>query len=414
MNNNTNNAQAVVMGLTETGLSIARSLGRRGIGVTGVSPLSSISSERHPASYSRFLTYVQEPQTESENERLNFFINFGQKFESRPVILPTFDPNVVFLSQNRYVLEKYFRFILPSHQLLKSITSKSGLIDVAERHKIPLPSSIRVNNTADLKKIPSNFFPCVLKPESQNAWLTEEALKFGIFGLKAIPAMNQSELCKQYDRVKEIDSRLIVQTMVVGPDENHIDYHALIDSDGRIIAEFVGKKLRLTPPNFGMGCYVESVKSDKVVNEGRRILRLLNYKGMANINFKQDERDGRLYFLELNPRFSFWTGLDVACGVDFPYYYYQACLGEQIIAQRKYLLGKRWLSLLDDIKGLRTKLKDGSLTLHQWVLSVIKTDIGAIYTLDDPLPAIMLLFYAIKWRIRIIIIRIKSFKWLSF
>ena len=111
--------------------------------------------------------------------------------------------------------------------------------------------------------------------------------------------------------------------MIVGPDENHLDYHALIDSDGRIVGEFVGKKLRLTPPHFGMGCYVESVKSDMVVNEGRRILRLLNYKGMANINFKKDERDGQLYFFELNPRMSFWIGLDVACGVDFPYYYYQ-------------------------------------------------------------------------------------------
>ncbi len=136
MNNYINNARAVVMGLTVTGLSLARSLGRRGIRVIGVSP------ERLPATFSRFLTYVKEPQTESENERLDFFINLGQKFESRPVILPTLDPNVVFLSQNRHILEKYFRFILPSHQLLKSITSKLGLIDVAERHKIPLPSSV--------------------------------------------------------------------------------------------------------------------------------------------------------------------------------------------------------------------------------------------------------------------------------
>jgi predicted ATP-grasp superfamily ATP-dependent carboligase len=269
-------------------------------------------------------------------------------------------------------------------------------MEIAERHKIPLPFSIRVNNQSDLEKIPSVLFPCVLKPESPYSWRPEKAYEIGIGGLKAIPVANKSELFKQYNRIKKVDSKLIVQKMIVGPDENHLCYHALIDSDGRTIAEFVGKKLRLTPPHFGMGCYVESIKSDEVTNEGRRILRLLSYKGIAEIDFKRDERDGRLYFFELNPRFGFWMGLDVACGVDFPYYYYKLCLGDKIIPKDGYLLGKTWLSLYYDIKGIRPLLKDGSLTWHQWMLSVIKADVGAIYALDDPFPAISLLFHTFK------------------
>ena len=69
MNYNTKNTHVVVMGLYTSGLSIARALGRRGIKVIGV------SSSRLPATYSRFVTYVKEPQTESENERLDFFVN---------------------------------------------------------------------------------------------------------------------------------------------------------------------------------------------------------------------------------------------------------------------------------------------------------------------------------------------------
>lgn len=406
MDSDTHNVHAVVMGLTATGLSIARSLGRRGVRVIGV------SNEPSPAAHSCFLTYVQEVYTKSDNERLNFFINLGKKFKSRPVILPTLDPNVMFLSSNRKVLEKYFRFILPSHQLLKMLTSKLGLVNVPEKHMIPLPSCILVNNEAELEKIPSNFFPCIIKPDSQHAWLSDKAIEFGIYGLKALPATDHSELLKQYNRVKDIDSKLIVQKMIVGPESNHIDYHAFIDSHGRITSEFVGKKLRLTPPYFGMGCYVESVRSEKVVNEGRRILRILNYKGMANINFKKDDRDGRLYFLELNPRFSIWTELDVKCGVDFPYYYYQACLGEKIKAKEKYKVGKRWLSLLHDTKGLKVRLNDGSLSWHQWLSSVLKSNIGAIFAYDDPLPAIMLPFYVIKLRIEMLMVKLKNSKWL--
>jgi predicted ATP-grasp superfamily ATP-dependent carboligase len=400
---NSNKAHALVMGYTETALSVARSLGRRGIKVIGV------GSKRTPPIYTRYWKFILEPQTESENERLNFFIDIGKKLKNRTVILPTFDPNVLFLSRHREILTEYFLFFLPPHDLLKSITSKSNFIDVAEKTKISLPPSIAVKNESALKKIPSDFFPCVLKPESQHTFLTEAARKIGIYQKKAIPVENESELSNLYYRVRELSPNVTIQKMIIGPDENHLDYHALIDNDGQILGEFVGRKLRLTPPHFGMGCYVISEKSDLVVNEGRRILRLLNYKGMANINFKQDERDGQLYFLELNPRFSFWTGLDVACGVDFPYFYYKTCLGDTITMNPEYPLGKTWLHLYYDVKGMRVKIRDGSLTWRQWILSVIKNDVGAIFALDDPLPAVILLLIIFKSQVKKIISRIRSY-----
>lgn len=285
---------------------------------------------------------------------------------------------------------------MPSHDLLKSLTSKLRLIDIAASHNISLPPSIKLKDESDLKKIPSSFFPAVLKPESQAIWWTQKAREIGIVGLKALPVANIHELRSIYSRIREVDSKLILQKMIVGPDENHIDYHSLIDSNGEIVAEFVGKKLRLTPAHFGMGCYVESAKSAEVINEGRSILRSLNYSGMANMNFKRDERDGRLYFMELNPRFSFWIGLDCACGVDFPYYYYKLCLKEQIIANKEYPIGKKWISLYHDIREIKTISKDGSLTWKQWIRSILKADIGAVYAPDDSMTALMLPFEICK------------------
>ena len=156
MNNKIKNATAMVMGLSENGLSVARALGRRGIRVLG------INQGRRPAgTYSRFLKYVREPQTESEGDRLNFFINLGKNFKSRVVIFPTLDKDVMFLSRNRDVLKKSFLFLLPSHNLLETLTSKIRLIEIAERYRIPLPVSIRIKNQSELEKINSNFFPCV-------------------------------------------------------------------------------------------------------------------------------------------------------------------------------------------------------------------------------------------------------------
>jgi D-aspartate ligase len=403
MKNITKNATAVVMGLLTNGLSVARALGRRGVKVIGVH-----RGKRPVGSYSRFLTYVREPQTGSERDRLNFFLSLWQNLKSPIVILPTLDHDVMFLSRNRDILEKNFLFLLPPHNLLEFLTSKIRLIEIAERYRIPLPPSIRISHKSELKEINSNFFPCVLKPEDQNLWRTKAASKMGIKGLKAIPVMNKSELSTQYKRVSKVDDRLVVQKMIVGSDDNEFEYHALVDSNDRIIGEFVGKKLRLTPAHFGMACLVESVHSDKVINEGRRILRLLHYKGMAGLDFKIDERDGRLYFLELNPRFSLWTGLDVICGVDFPNYYFNLCLGEKISPKENYLIGKKWLDFYSDIKNLRTLLKEGSLTSHQWVKSVINADAEAVYAIDDPLPAIITHFLFLKNQIGNIIFRNRS------
>jgi len=390
MKNKNNKAPAVVIGLGVTGLSIARALGREGIKVIGLSP------KRLPESYSRFVTYVKEPPNNSENERLDFFVNLGQKLKTRAVLLPTGDSNVMFISRYRETLQKHFHYFLPAHVLLKAITSKTIFIKLAEELNISLPASIQISKQSDINQIPETFFPCVVKPDSQELWWSQKAKKIGIRGLKALPVMTKNELYSQYRRLREIGSGLMVQKMVVGPDENHLDYHALKDSKGQILGEFVGKKIRLTPPHFGMGCYVESVKSDEIIKEGRKILRLLNYEGMANINFKKDVRDGRLYFFELNPRFSFWTGLDVACGVNFPYYYYKLCLGEHIVPKKEYLVGKKWINLSRDVRGIRTFLKDGSVSWHEWIKSLLTTDVGAIYASDDPLPAIMLTLQLFK------------------
>ena len=89
----------------------------------------------------------------------------------------------------------------------------------------------------------------------------------------------------------------------------------------------------------------------------------------------------------------------MACGVNFPFYYYKLCLGEKIAPQKDYLTGKRWLNLSRDIRGLRTLLSDSSLTWPQWIKSVLDTDIGAIYAADDLMPTIIRPYLFIKNRL---------------
>lgn len=377
-------AVAVVMGLRETGLSLARSLGRRGIDVIGVH-----TGSRPSAARSRYVHYVPGPDIQDDAATLEYYLELGKRIGGLSVLLPTGDPNVLFISRNRAALSEYFRFHVPEADLLERLASKTDFIPLAQQCDLPIPPTIRPRNSADLKRLLSAIeLPCVIKPESLHGWLSTEGLPAEVRQAKVLPVENHIDLIRWYDRLVKYEPRLLVQQMVIGPDENHLDYHAMIDDDGIIRGEFVGQKLRVIPAHYGMGCYVESIESDEVRNAGRTVLRKLGYRGMANLNFKRDERDGQLYLFEVNPRFSIWTGLDVSCGVDFPYYYYKTCLGEKVDTPETYAVGRRWWNPFADLRAMRTYTKDGTWSWREWLPTLFVPCVNAVFSWDDPLPAL--------------------------
>jgi predicted ATP-grasp superfamily ATP-dependent carboligase len=371
------------MGLTPTGIALARALGRRGVEVIGVS-----SDDNPPAAHSRLFCYRRGPRTRDKDESRAFYLALGDELGRRPVVLPTGDPNVLFLSAFREELAQRFRFLIPAAHELEQIASKRSFAGLARDLDLPLPRTEIPHDRAELERLaPSLRFPCVLKPEYTTLWRSPAARAAGLAETKAVPATDLEALLMEYDRLAPIDDRLIVQEMVRGPDENHFEYHAMIGPDGTLRAEFAGRKLRLAPPHYGMGSYVESVDIREVQQVGRLIFDRLGYRGMGHLDLKRDERDGELYLFELNPRFSVWTGLAIACGIDFPYYYYLSCIGENYDFTNSYPAGKRWLDFSSDKKSMRTYSQEGTWTRPRWVWSLARASVWALFAPDDPGPS---------------------------
>ncbi len=67
---------------------------------------------------------------------------------------------------------------------------------------------------------------------------------------------------------------------------------------------FTKRKLRQNPPGFGVGCYHITQLGPAVAEMGLRFLQAADFRGIANVEFKRDARDGTLKMIECNARFT--------------------------------------------------------------------------------------------------------------
>src|SRR2546422_1058528 len=84
--------------------------------------------------------------------------------------------------------------------------------------------------------------------------------------------------------------------------------------------------------------------------------------------------------------FSVWTGLDIACGIDFPYYYYLMCIGEDYDVPTSYPIGKRWLNFETDRISMRMYSRDGTWSRGRWLRSLARASVWSLFAFDDPMP----------------------------
>ena len=91
-------------------------------------------------------------------------------------------------------------------------------------------------------------------------------------------------------------------------------------------ALFVHKRLREYPLSGGPSTLRESVVRPEVAELAVRLLRALNWFGLAMVEFKVDPRDGVPKLMEVNPKLWGSLSLAIASGVDFPALLYRLAM----------------------------------------------------------------------------------------
>jgi predicted ATP-grasp superfamily ATP-dependent carboligase len=154
-------------------------------------------------------------------------------------------------------------------------------------------------------------FPVLVKPIRRE--LDWRAITPG----KAVLVSRPDELRVLLDRLAPHHPRVLLQRHVPGPETRIESYHVYVDSTGDVAAEFTGRKLRTHPRSLGHSTALVTTDAPDVVRLGRALTRDLGLRGVAKLDFKRDP-EGRLWLLEVNPRFNLWHHVGAVAGVNIP------------------------------------------------------------------------------------------------
>ncbi len=381
---------ALVFNAHITGLAVARSLGARGVPVIALD-----KDDRGFGLYSRYVAaraHLPSPLDDEEAfvERL---LAIGALLDRRGVLFPANDEWVLGLGRHRAQLEQYYDVPFAGEEVVTRILDKKTLYEAAHDLGVPIPRTwdLAQHDLAHLAR--ELTYPCILKPREQRSFTDA-------FGVKVFEVASPDEFVT---RARDAAAHgLLAQEIVpVTPDGFH-SLCAYVAPGGEPLGLFVGRKLEQYPPGFGTGCLVDADPVPALAERGARVLRALDYHGIAEVEFLYDPRDGEHKLLDVNTRVWKWIGLPIAAGVDLPWLAYATTIGRAPDPVTPRSERHTWVYLKDYMAlrkmggAINGTNGTGGLDEEQWLALIAgrAPDAGVVEAVldpDDPRPFYRLL-----------------------
>ncbi len=369
---------ALVIGGNLNGLSIARSLGRRGVPVWILA-----TPDAKLASYSRYAKKTLRWPTADCESQAAYLLDLAKQFcLDKWVLFPTSDQSAALLSKFHTILSQRFQVSTPAWEVLRWAYDKRLSYRLAAEEKVEYPFTIYPACEADPAMLACRF-PAILKPATHSVTSRFTADK-------AWPVGNREELFKRYREACGLipPDLILVQELIPGGGEAQFSYAALC-SDGEPIASFTARRTRQYPIDFGYSSsFVEILDVPEIVAPSRRLLAAIRYSGLVELEYKFDVRDGRYKLLDINPRIWTWAPLGARAGVDFPYLLWQMLTGEPV-SNSEARMGVRWVRMSTDVPAALHSIFRGTLSFKSYLRSLLGPIEFALMAADDPLPGLL-------------------------
>jgi predicted ATP-grasp superfamily ATP-dependent carboligase len=292
---------ALVLGLSANGLSIARALNRNGIDVHAFE-----QNDKRPAIRTNSAT-VHIVDEMYAGGLVSCLLTNRSRFEQdyEVVLFPTSDKMVRELGENWRLLSEYY--VLSWSDCISTVLKlldKDSLEDICQEKSIPYPKSVICNVVLAPESIKGELcFPVIIKP---------------VRPLSAFKAIHIEEFLQIQNVLTNYESDLpfVVQEYIDG-DEADLFFHTMFVDNGKVLAEFTGRKLQSIPASLGIGTILESANNSEVRDLARRFIDD-DFTGPIAIEIKKNS-SGDYYLIEPNiGRTEISVDLVIQAGVNMP------------------------------------------------------------------------------------------------
>jgi len=364
----------------ENALSLTRSFGRRGIDVYLSTAKDAIAM---------FSKYCNKSFPYPNKETVYKFwtdllVNNNNRVPHGSVIFPCNDYAVEFVAKNRSVLEKAFILDDFVPEIHLAMLDKKKTLQLAKSLNIATPNFWEIEIIDELPKISSEImFPVIIKP------LLSHLFQKRFSGKKYFFANDLRELRIHLEKVFKHNLKVMVSEFIPGPDSQIGSYYTYVDSNGESLFHFTKKVIRRSPPNEGMGSYHKTEWDEEIAALGLKFFKGINFRGLGNIEFKRDLRDGKLKVMECNVRFTQATELLIRSGMDISLVIYNHLVGIRVPLIDSYQQNLRLWFPVRDFSAYRQLKKRKEISFWEWVKSLRAKHVFPYFKWSDPLPSIV-------------------------
>ncbi len=372
-----NDPAAIVLSGYVGGLGPIRSLGERGVRVV----LGAITP-KDPARLSRFVSETL-PLPDPALDEIGFVVSLEMAAGRHPgaVLIPADDETLIAVSRNKDRLAERFRVACGDWDAVRVFIDKQYTYQLAAAAGVPVPHTLVPSSIEEVDGYAARAsYPVLVKPSQSHLYARR-------FGRKLTEVEDANGLRAAYAAAADAGLDVMLQERIPGADSQGTNYNCYM-WDGVPLVEFTARKVRLQPSAYGRPSSVVSRWIPELVEPGRAVLRSAAYSGFANVEFKQDLRDGAHKLMEVNARINFSSLLAARSGVDFAWLMYRHAAFGEVPSGLRQRTGLYWIDGGRDlISGARAVLGRRS-PLRSLVEPFARRHIWAAFDRRDPYPAI--------------------------
>ncbi|HEV7702890.1 MAG TPA: ATP-grasp domain-containing protein [Gemmatimonadaceae bacterium] len=300
-------------------------------------------------------------------------------------VVPTSDTSLQIVCAAYDELSRFCAVGTPPPAIVQRVLDKSITLSIAQQCGVPVPTSVTIPRAADLEAALATMrFPIIAKPGDKSRKSTHDFKT------------------RTFDSAEELRAIFTTQTRF-GEGLLFQSYHGgegvgieLLLSKGEIVASFQHRRLSENPPSGGVAVVaIAEAVNPTLLDYSVRLLRALEWDGVAMVEFRHDSATGDTALMEVNGRFWGSLPLNTIAGIDFPLYAWQLSQGITPAPPPSYPIGLRvrWTAgALERAGHVFAELPDDRISLGS-ALRQLMADFApgvksATWSWSDPLPAI--------------------------